>query len=132
MKLFRKCIVIIIGVFLLLCCQKQNNCPAVSGTYIGMTPCSNCRGVYLEIVISEDGIARMATDVEDNSATKGRIGKWILMKDSIIRISAIRDTFYYKWISPQQIRAIYFTKGSSSPVYGTVLLKKTSEIGKTR
>lgn len=81
------------------------------GSYVGVAPCSNCRGVYTKVIFCEDGTARFTTDAEDENALRGRRGQWIV-QDSIIMVDASRDTFYFRQVSSCEIKAIYIDRNN--------------------
>lgn len=121
-------IVRILFTIVFLCSCSTNVEPMkqfLPGTYVGVAPCSNCRGVYTKVIFCEDGTARLTTDSEDKEVLRGRQGQWV-MHDSIIRIDAFRDTFYFRQISSHEIKTIYIDKNNSiHPVDGYSLYKDT-------
>lgn len=118
--------ILFIGVILLGSCKpKGGTLESLSlGSYVGVSPCSNCRGVYARVVFLPDGCVRMSSDPDDYNALQGRNGHWEMGNDSIICANMGRDTLYFRYLSSENIMSVYKNREYSNQLKDGYLLRK--------
>lgn len=89
------------------CRQKEHSTLKLqlSGIYIGLAPCSHCKGVFSGVEFERDGTAWFFSSPRQQKATAQK-GHWE-MKDSLIRVIMRSDTFYYRPLLPDSILSLY-------------------------
>lgn len=92
------------------------------GVYVGLAPCTHCRGVYSKVVFEQDGTVKIFSS-EEQSEAMAQKGKWIL-EGSLIKVALGRDTLMYRSALPDSIISLYRDRQNPLNYIESYVLKK--------
>lgn len=106
------------------CRQKEHRMLnlQLSGTYIGLAPCSHCNGVFSGVEFGHDGTAWFFSSPRQQKEISQK-GSWEI-KDSLIQVIMRSDTFYYRPLLPDSIISLYRNRQNPEKFIASYTLRK--------
>lgn len=120
-----KTVYILLLVFCTTSCQHREEIASelqLPGTYIGLAPCTHCKGVFSGITFEKDKTVKFFSSPEQQNVISEK-GIWVV-KDSLIQVIMRSDTFYYRPSLPDSIVSLYRNRQNPAELIESYTLKR--------
>lgn len=120
-----KTIYLLLVVLCITSCQHKEEVALelqLHGTYIGLAPCTHCKGVFSGMTFEKNKTVKFFSSSEHQNATSEK-GVWVI-KDSLIQVIMRGDTFYYRPSLPDSVIALYRNRQNPAELIESYTLRR--------